>query len=84
MSHAEAEYRRGVVFADFLLLGVEAHTLRYVSVAGEAEDAERHFKAHGLGAAMDSRGLFFVKLVAGVDAFLVRGDVASGEWALVL
>jgi len=79
VSHAEAEYRCGVVFANLLLLGVEAHALRYVSIASEAEDAEGHFETHGLGAAMDSWGFLFVKLVAGVDALLVRGDVASGE-----
>ena len=47
--HAKAVNRRGVVIADFLLLGVEAHALSddgLVRFAGRAPDRERHLEAY--------------------------------------
>lgn len=92
MSEAEAPDGRGVVVADALLLGVEAHALADDGGLGavRAPDGEGHFEAHredAVGAEFGgagAEGVFAVEFVAGCGSFDVGWDVASHVEALHL
>ena len=77
MTHAEAEYRGREVISDFLLLSVEAHALRYVSVTRCAEDVEWHLEPHSLLVAAESRCLLAVELVGRCLALELGRDISS-------
>jgi len=82
MPHAKAVYRRGEVVPDLLLFSVEAHPLRNVTIAGEAEHVEGHFEADRLLVTTEAGGLFAMELVAGCCTLVLRRDIPSHVEAL--
>ena len=87
MFHTEAVDRRGVVVADFLLLGIEPYTLAYDGGlrTGGAPNGEGHFEADSQDAlacfaCAGAESMFACKLVRRGGAFVLRGHIAPHIW----